>query len=88
MILVNLKSITYFRYIILTKEQTTLRNCRNNYSGDIIKLKFLTDKVIVHEVQNLYGSIVELIRQAKTRVALAINSEITLLYWHIGKHIH
>ena len=43
MILVNLKSITYFRYIILTKEQTTLRNCRNNYSGDIIKLKFLTD---------------------------------------------
>jgi len=48
----------------------------------------MTDKVIVHEVQNLYGSIVELIRQTKTRVALAINSEITLLYWHIGKHIH
>jgi predicted nuclease of restriction endonuclease-like (RecB) superfamily len=48
----------------------------------------MKETVIVNEVQNLYGSIAELIRQAKTRMAITANAELTLLYWKVGKSIN
>jgi len=36
----------------------------------------------------LLQSIVSLIDSARKRVATTINSELTLLYWNIGKHIN
>lgn len=42
------------------------------------------------EFQNkdLVTSIVSLIDEARKRVAVTINSELTLLYWNIGKQIN
>lgn len=40
------------------------------------------------DVQNLYGNIAELIKQAKTRVAITANAELTLLNWTVGKSIN
>ncbi|OFX27086.1 MAG: hypothetical protein A2033_11435 [Bacteroidetes bacterium GWA2_31_9] len=37
---------------------------------------------------NLLLSIVDLIDNARNKVALAVNSELTLLYWNIGKQIN
>ena len=48
----------------------------------------MKETVIVNEVQNLYGSIATLIRHAKTRVAVTVNAELTLLYWKVGKSIN
>lgn len=36
---------------------------------------------------SLFKNISQLIEESRSRVASAINSEITLLYWNIGKHI-
>lgn len=38
-------------------------------------------------VENLYSIIVSLIENAKRNVAIKINSEMTFLYWNIGKYI-
>ena len=38
--------------------------------------------------QTLLGDVRDLIEAARLRVASTINSEMTLLYWHIGQHIH
>jgi predicted nuclease of restriction endonuclease-like (RecB) superfamily len=38
--------------------------------------------------QALFSEIRQLIDAAKQRAAVAINSEITLLYWQVGEHIH
>jgi len=37
--------------------------------------------------QTLFSEIRQLIDAAKQRAAVAINSEITLLYWQVGEHI-
>ena len=37
---------------------------------------------------NIIVEIKQLIEQARQQVAVAVNSEISLLYWHIGKRIH
>ncbi len=36
----------------------------------------------------LFASIKELIEQSRQQVAVAVNAEITLLYWKVGKHIN
>ena len=43
---------------------------------------------IQQDLQMLYGSIAELIKQAKTKVAITANTELTMLYWNVGKSIH
>ena len=43
---------------------------------------------IQDEIQNLYGSIAALITQAKTRVAITANAEVTMLNWRVGVYIH
>jgi len=46
------------------------------------------DKSVINtDIQNLYGGIAELIKQAKTRVAVTINAELAMLNWQIGKYI-
>ncbi len=35
----------------------------------------------------LFKKIISIIRESRKRVAIAVNSEITLMYWHIGKTI-
>ncbi|AMO58439.1 hypothetical protein GZ77_19030 [Endozoicomonas montiporae] len=37
---------------------------------------------------NLFGEIKDLIRSAKQRAAVAINAELTLLYWQVGQRIN
>jgi phosphoribosylformimino-5-aminoimidazole carboxamide ribonucleotide (ProFAR) isomerase len=39
------------------------------------------------EVQ-LYTEVTQLIEQSKQNVAIAVNAEITLLYWNVGKRIN
>ena len=36
----------------------------------------------------LFSELRQLINKSRERVAIAVNAEITLLYWNIGKHIH
>ncbi|OQX76654.1 MAG: hypothetical protein B6D61_08495 [Bacteroidetes bacterium 4484_249] len=43
---------------------------------------------IIANNNNLLQSIIDLIDSARQRVASAINSELTILYWNIGKHIN
>ncbi len=38
-------------------------------------------------IDNLYNRIVELVENAKRNVAVKVNSEMTFLYWNIGKDI-
>ena len=40
------------------------------------------------DIQNLYSGIAGLIKQAKTRVAVTINAELTVLYWKVGHSIN
>jgi predicted nuclease of restriction endonuclease-like (RecB) superfamily len=40
------------------------------------------------DIQNLYGGIAKLIKQAKTRVAVTINAELAMLNWQIGVYIN
>lgn len=47
------------------------------------------DKIEINtDIQNLYGGIAELIKQAKTRVAVTINAELAMLNWQIGSYIN
>ena len=48
----------------------------------------MNDKVIGNEIQALYGNIVELISQAKTKVAITANTELIILYWNVGRSIN
>ena len=50
--------------------------------------KNMNDKVIGNEVHALYGHIADLISQAKTRVAVMANTELTILYWNVGRSIN
>jgi hypothetical protein len=43
---------------------------------------------LINDIQVLYGNIAELIKQAKTRVAVAANAELTMLNWTVGKSIN
>jgi hypothetical protein len=43
---------------------------------------------LINDIQGLYGNIAELIKQAKTRVAVAANAELTMLNWTVGKSIN
>lgn len=38
--------------------------------------------------EELFSEVKALIDAAKQRVAVAVNAELTLLYWHIGYRIH
>lgn len=38
-------------------------------------------------VSELFGHIANLIHDSRQRVAIAVNAELTMLYWNIGKHI-
>lgn len=40
------------------------------------------------EPDNLFGEIKDLIQSAKQRAAVAVNAELTLLYWQVGQRIH
>lgn len=40
------------------------------------------------EIRILYGSIAELINQAKIKVAITVNAEVALLNWMIGVYIN
>ena len=40
------------------------------------------------EPDNLFGEIKDLIQSAKQLAALAINAELTLLYWQVGQRIN
>jgi hypothetical protein len=42
----------------------------------------------IKKKNNLLQSIVKLIDNTRKKVAVAVNSELTLLYWHIGKKIN
>ena len=47
------------------------------------------DKIEINtDIQNLYGGIAELIKKAKTRVAVTINAELAMLNWQIGIYIN
>lgn len=47
------------------------------------------DKIEINtDIQNLYGGIAKLIKQAKTRVAVTINAELAMLNWQIGSYIN
>ena len=48
----------------------------------------MSKEVDLPESQKLLKSIVSLIDNARKNVALAVNSELTLLYWNIGKQIN
>ena len=48
----------------------------------------MSKEVDLPESQKLLQSIVSLIDKARKKVALAVNSELTLLYWNIGKQIN
>lgn len=50
-------------------------------------LKAQNDLTLHHAEQALFSEIRQLIDQAKQRAAVAINAEITLLYWQVGKRI-
>ena len=41
----------------------------------------------INSIQPIAADIKKLIEQSRQNVALAVNAEITLLYWHIGKRI-
>lgn len=47
----------------------------------------MTGKVNNLEIQPVYDQLTELIRNARRQVELAVNSELILLYWNIGKTI-
>jgi len=42
----------------------------------------------LHASLDLLASIKQLIDESRKRVAVAVNAELTMLYWHIGIHIH
>lgn len=44
-------------------------------------------KTIKIKSDSLFKSVIKLIEESRSRTALEINSEITLLYWNIGKYI-
>jgi DUF1016 N-terminal domain len=50
-------------------------------------LKVQNDPTLHRAEQALFSDIRQLINQAKQRAAVAINTEITLLYWQVGKRI-
>jgi predicted nuclease of restriction endonuclease-like (RecB) superfamily len=46
------------------------------------------DDAVIRDVEEaLFGDISELIEQARTRTVVAVNSELVMLYWHIGKRV-
>ncbi len=40
------------------------------------------------EIQPLYEQVVSLIKKSRQKVAVFVNAEVSLLYWHIGQVIH
>jgi predicted nuclease of restriction endonuclease-like (RecB) superfamily len=47
-----------------------------------------SDTEIQNEVQELYGNVAVLIKQARTRVAITANAELALLHWRVGVFIN
>ena len=43
---------------------------------------------VIKSIQPIAADIKKLIEKSRQNVALAVNAEITLLYWHIGKRIN
>lgn len=50
--------------------------------------KELESPVVKVNSSELFSNIADLIQQSRQRVAVVVNSELTLLYWKIGSHIH
>jgi hypothetical protein len=48
----------------------------------------LTHLNLTNQPPELLGDIKQLIHRAKQKAAIAINSELTLLYWQVGKRIN
>ncbi|PVX32125.1 uncharacterized protein DUF1016 [Pasteurella langaaensis DSM 22999] len=48
----------------------------------------VAEKHLVITEQQLVSEISQLIQSSKQRVAVAVNAELTLLYWHIGQRIN
>jgi predicted nuclease of restriction endonuclease-like (RecB) superfamily len=44
-------------------------------------------KATLNKLDSLFKNVSQLIEESRSRTAVAINSEITLLYWNIGKYI-
>jgi len=64
-------------------ETTNNRNLKKN------NLQIKNKNLALKQQENpLLNSIVSLIDNARRRVAVAVNSELTELYWHIGKEIN
>lgn len=43
---------------------------------------------IISDNKQLFSDICQIIESAKQRVAIKVNSELTLMYWHIGHRIN
>jgi hypothetical protein len=80
----------------IKKRKTWLQPPHKNWErndrdlNDNVTFNFLTMKEIEinTDLQNLYSGIAELIKQAKTKVAVTVNAELALLNWRIGIYIN
>lgn len=51
----------------------------------------MTEKQLITQAEHskaFISEISQLIHSSKQRIAVAVNAELTLLYWHIGKRIN
>ncbi len=53
-----------------------------------VNKKNITEWTISYDQKALLGEIKQLIEQSRHKVAIAVNSEISMLYWHVGNHIN
>ena len=53
----------------------------------VIGVSIMTNN-LTNQSPEFFGDIKQLITTAKQRAAVAINSELTLLYWQIGQRIN
>lgn len=63
----------------------------NYKDNDIQKQVFLRVKIYMNKPttnQNLFEQIINLIKQTKQNVAVAVNSSMNSIYWNIGKTIN
>ena len=52
-----------------------------------MKKVFPSDDHVIPVLPELLSSIRQLIDASRRRVAVAVNAELTMLYWHVGTHI-
>lgn len=72
----------------------TPRSCEEQavgFSENFAKKVMMTNKTAVISTDNsaeFIGELSQLIHSTKQRMSVAVNAELTLLYWHIGKRIN